>query len=298
MSVAATVIVPTHDHGPTLRPALASALAQTLEDIEVVVIGDGVPELTRELLADLMRRDERIQFVDQPKGPRNGEAYRDAALDRARGEIVCYLCDDDLWFPEHVETMRTLLVDADFAAAVAIHFTADGERLSWPFDLSLRPFRERMLAGVTNYVPLSCGAHTLEAYRRLPEGWSTTPDGLTTDLFMWQKFLRLRNLRPVSATRPTVLHFPSSHRRDWTLAARLEELERWAPLVADRDGRAELVGAALDQIVRRATENEAVAAAAYASRTWRLREWLLAAPLVGAAARALAARAGERAAGR
>jgi len=298
MSLAATVIVPTHDHGQTLRLALASALEQTVADIEVVVVGDGVPDITREIVDDAMRRDDRVQFVDHPKGPRNGEAYRDAVLERAGGEIVCYLSDDDLWFPEHVETMSGLLADADFAGAVAVHFTADGELLSWPFDLALRPFRDRMLAGTANFVPLSCGAHTLAAYRRLPQGWSTTPDGLTTDLFMWQKLLRLPGARARSATRPTVLHFPSSHRRGWTTAARVEELERWAPRVADPAWRAKLIGAALDQAMRRGAVNDAAVATAYATRTWRFRKWVLGAPAVGVAAKALAARAAGRAAER
>ena len=42
----ATVIVPTHDHGPLLRLAVRSALRQTVEDLEVLVIGDGATEVS------------------------------------------------------------------------------------------------------------------------------------------------------------------------------------------------------------------------------------------------------------
>jgi GalNAc5-diNAcBac-PP-undecaprenol beta-1,3-glucosyltransferase len=295
VSVAATIIVPTHDHGPTLRAALASALAQTVEEIAVFVIGDGVPDITREIVADVIRSDERVRFVDHPKGARNGEAYRHAVLEQADGEIVCYLSDDDLWFPDHVATMRELLAEADFAAAVAVHFTAEGERLTWPFDLACRSFRERMLAGQTNFVPLSCGAHTRDAYRRLPQGWSTTPEGMATDLFMWQKFLQLPGIRARSATRPTVLHFPSSHRRDRTQDERVEELERWAAHVVDPARRNELVGEVLDRMVRGGAELDAALAAVYETRTWRLRQWVLGAPVLRLAAKALAARAAGRA---
>ena len=72
MSVAATVIVPTHDHGPTLRLSVGSALAQTVEDIEVLVVGDGVPDVTREIVGELSRVDERVHFFDHPKGQRHG----------------------------------------------------------------------------------------------------------------------------------------------------------------------------------------------------------------------------------
>ena len=41
-------------------------------------------------------------MFDFPKGDRHGEAHRHAALAEARGELVAHICDDDLWFPEHL----------------------------------------------------------------------------------------------------------------------------------------------------------------------------------------------------
>jgi GalNAc5-diNAcBac-PP-undecaprenol beta-1,3-glucosyltransferase len=294
VTLTATVIVPTHDHGPTLRPAVESALAQTVKDIEIFVIGDGVPDITREIVGELARADERVRFFDHPKGPRHGEIYRHEALENARGRIVCYLSDDDLWFSDHVETVSRLLADADFAGALAAHFTEDGELLSWPADLALQEFRERMLSGRTNYVPLSCAAHTLTAYRRLPEGWSTTPGGVHTDLYMWCKFLRESDVRLRSTTRPTVLHFPSTHRTTWTAEERIAELERWATRLADPAEAETVRGEVLDRLVRRAAEIDVAADALQATRTWRLREWVLGARVFGTAARALAARAARR----
>ena len=60
-------------------------------------------------MAELTAADPRVRWFDNPKGPRHGELHRHAALQEARGEIVCYLCDDDLWLPDHVERMRALL---------------------------------------------------------------------------------------------------------------------------------------------------------------------------------------------
>jgi GalNAc5-diNAcBac-PP-undecaprenol beta-1,3-glucosyltransferase len=240
MSVTATVIVPTHDHGPTLRYALASALAQTVTDLEVLVIGDAVPELTRELVGDIARRDERVRFFDRPKGERHGELYRHEVLADARGEIVCYLCDDDLWLPNHVELVREALSASDFVGAQTVHVAPSGEMLCWPYDLSAARFRREMLSGSANYVPLSSAAHTLELYRRMPEGWTPAPASSTTDLFMWRKVLSLPGLRAASTTRPTVLHFPSSHRRGWTIAERVSELEPWAARVANASRREQL----------------------------------------------------------
>jgi glycosyltransferase involved in cell wall biosynthesis len=295
MSVAATVIVPTHDHGPTLRLSVGSALAQTVEDIEVLVIGDGVPDVTREIVGELSRSDERLRFFDHPKGPRHGELYRHEALAQARGEIVCYLSDDDLWFPEHVATMQRALAGSDFVGAHAVHVTPTGELLTWPSDLSLPWFRERMLAGDANFVPLSCAAHTLDVYHLLPEGWSPAPLSSATDLFMWRKVLRLPGLRAGSTTLPTVVHLPSTLRRGWTVEARVAELEPWAVRVADPEWRRGFCAEVFDIVRRQAAAAQAAEGAVMETRTWRFRRWLLEAPAVGAAAKALARRGARRA---
>ena len=83
--IEATILIPTFDHGPTLNRSVASALDQTVKEIEVFVVGDGVSDPTRDIVAELRSRDHRIRFFDHPKGPRNGEIHRHAALQDARG---------------------------------------------------------------------------------------------------------------------------------------------------------------------------------------------------------------------
>ncbi len=232
MTLAATVLVPTHDHGPTLLRSVPSILAQTVEDLEVFVIGDGVPDVTREVMAELTASDERVRFFDHPKGPRHGEIYRHQALQEARGEIVCFLSDDDLWLPSHVEQLQDLLADADFAHAQPLWIDTEGRPRPWLVDLE-RPFYRELLLGGENRVPHGCAGHTLELYRRLPFGWRTTPEGTPTDLYMWQQILSVPNCRAVSGSRPTVLHFPSPLRKEWTLDERLAEIDSWAGRLGD-----------------------------------------------------------------
>jgi GalNAc5-diNAcBac-PP-undecaprenol beta-1,3-glucosyltransferase len=226
----ATVILPTHDHGLTLRHSLRSVQEQTVDDLEIFVIGDGAPDLTRELVPELARGDSRIRFFDNPKGPRNGELHRHAALEEARGEIVCYQADDDLWCPEQVEQLRDLLSGSDFAHTVALEVGNDAI-LPWLAVLESGVFRAHMHRGA-NFLPLSVVGHTLAAYRQLPHGWRTTPKRIPTDLYMWQQFLDHPGIRLASGSRPAVIHFASPARREWTPAQRLDELERWSAFLA------------------------------------------------------------------
>jgi GalNAc5-diNAcBac-PP-undecaprenol beta-1,3-glucosyltransferase len=248
-ALAATVLIPTHDHSELLPYAARSALRQTVTDLELLIVGDGVPDATREAVAELVDGDERVRFYDLPKGERNGEAYRDAILREAGGSVVCYLSDDDLCLPSHVETMLGVLDDADFASATTLRYDGQGELEVLVHDPAVPFYRELLLSGV-NRIPLSAAAHTMAMYHRLPHGWRTTPAGIPTDLYMWQQFLAEDSCRAVSAMTPTVLNFPSSARGGWSPARRAAELERWSEWIASPGWEDRAAAELLDAVVR------------------------------------------------
>jgi GalNAc5-diNAcBac-PP-undecaprenol beta-1,3-glucosyltransferase len=241
-----TVVVPTFDHGPTLKSSVPSALAQSLEDIEVFVVGDGVPDVTREIMARLCAADARVRFLDNPTGPGNGEIHRASALREASGDMIAYLADDDLWMPEHLEVLGDLLQDADFAHTYPIRVEADGSIGEWTVDLARPWYRDAMLEG-TNFVPLGCAGHTMALYRRLPHGWRTKPEGTWSDLYMWQQVLSMPGVRTASGTRPTVIHLPSSLRRGWSVDRRLRELDDWAGRMTKPGWREDLYATVLSR---------------------------------------------------
>lgn len=225
--VRATVLIPTHNHGPLLRLAATSALAQTVADLEVFIVLDGPDAATRAAAEEVARSDTRVRLFPNPKGERNGEAHRHVALQEARGRIVCYLSDDDLWFPDHVEYLDGLLADADLAHSLTVvAHPGGGFHLPYVGDLA-DPWYRRWLAGPHNFIPLAATGHTLAAYRSLAEGWSPAPPGVWTDLNMWRKFLARPDLRMVTGGRPTMLGFPSPARLSMDLAQRLSEMESW-----------------------------------------------------------------------
>ncbi len=250
MTLAATVLIPTHEHGSLLTLAARSALKQTVRDLEVLIVGDGVNDATRTAAQELAQEDPRVRFFDLPKGPNRGETLRHQVMQEARGEIVCCLCDDDLYLPGHVESMRELLRDADFAHALPTQLTPDGNLEIFLGHLENPGAIERM-QGLWNFIPLSCGAHTLAFYRKLPHGWKTSPPGVWTDLFMWRQFLTAPGCRSVSGWRPTVLHFPTPDRKDWSIERRLEEMQSWFERLDDPQLEQEMTRKAIDRLTAR-----------------------------------------------
>ena len=92
-----TVVIPTRNRLSLLRPTLASALAQTGVDHEVVVVDDGSTDGTADHLAAVT--DPRLRVVTHSAGRGVSEA-RNAGLAAARFEWVAFLDDDDLWAPD------------------------------------------------------------------------------------------------------------------------------------------------------------------------------------------------------
>jgi glycosyltransferase involved in cell wall biosynthesis len=95
-----TVAIPTWNRAHLVMRALASALAQTVRDIEILVVDDGSTDATPEVLARV--DDDRLQII---RLARNGgiSRTRNTALRAARGDWVAFLDDDNEWAPEYLE---------------------------------------------------------------------------------------------------------------------------------------------------------------------------------------------------
>lgn len=240
----ASVLLPTHEHASTLPYAVASVQAQGVDDLEILIVGDGVNDEVRGVIAALQSRDPRIRFFDFPKGPREGEIHRDAVLRQAQGEIIYYQCDDDLWLPDHLNVMEAALADADFVGAMHVNVEPDDRVSGFYFDLQRGEFVTPWLDWIdndfggwaSNGFGLQCAAHRLDAYRRLPEGWTTTAPGLPPSQVMWHKFARQSWCRLKYLPWPVALRFSAPDRRDWTAERRAAELQRWSEIVASPNG--------------------------------------------------------------
>jgi Glycosyl transferase family 2 len=233
------VIVPTHDHGATLAITLQWLARQTYCDFEAIVIGDGIPEAIVGEVRSAVALDPRFRLIERPKHARRGEPYRDEVLRESNADLVCYLTDRDIWFPEHLATVVELLREADYGHSIGVHVLPDGVLRAYACDLEQPGYRHMLLATNDNRMPFSTFAHRMSAYRALPEGWTQTPQNEWTDLFMIRKFIRQATLRGVSGVTPTAVTFPSPPRKHWTHAQRVEELARYGKQFETQSARAD-----------------------------------------------------------
>jgi GalNAc5-diNAcBac-PP-undecaprenol beta-1,3-glucosyltransferase len=254
MSPRVDIVIPTHDHALLLPLAVASAQEQTVGGVRVVVLGDGVGDDTRDVMASMLRDDPELVFVDRPKAGRTGERHRAELLATTDAEHVTYLGDDDLLFPDHVERMIALLERADVAMPQSTHWHPDGEVDTSPWSLEDEPGRSMALDGVSLF-SLTGLAHTMAAYRRLPFGWRDTPPGFYTDQYMLLQFLAEDWCRFAVDDTATTVHLADSLRREMTPLERYAELRGVDEWMRRRDGWNEFRGRAQRQLRRQAAEH-------------------------------------------
>ena len=231
----ASIVIPTTgDRGPVLQYSVGSALRQTIDDLEVLVIGDGADNSTKAAIAELIEVDGRVRFFDFPKHERRGEPNRHTVLTQhARGRVIAYMCDRDLLLPNHVAELVGLLDDADLAHTLRFSVAEDGT-FEFTHALDLRDPRQRAEHRTAlSFLPLSFAGHTADAYRRLPYGWRTTPPTAATDRYMWSQFLDQPWCRVTANAQPTALRFSRGRYPGPGTEARRRELVNWAARLDD-----------------------------------------------------------------
>jgi hypothetical protein len=258
----ATVIIPTFGEARFAEWALKSVQRQTVRELEICVICDGSPAPMVEFLRGFATQDPRVKLFTYPKSPRNGEPYRDEVIRQTSGAIICYCAHDDLWLPDHVESLERTLSKHHFTNSThaSIDTSEESERTGDPFwvvhsgDLQ-DPASLARLRADDNFFGLTFGGHTREAYLQLAEGWVTTPIAtLPTDLYMWKKFVQTFPQDLATTHKVTALGFPFPPRREWTENQRYQELEGFYQRIRDAAYVEELRDAAAAHLYRKQVE--------------------------------------------
>lgn len=95
-----SVIIPTYNRASKLHKSIASVLAQTYTDFELLIVDDGSADDTDKVVASF--HDDRIRYI---KLAQNGgaSAARNEGIRLAEGEWVAFHDSDDVWRPEKLE---------------------------------------------------------------------------------------------------------------------------------------------------------------------------------------------------
>lgn len=93
------MVIPTYNRAEKVRRAVESVLAQTIRDLEVVVVDDGSSDDTALVLQQAFGK--RIRYFAQPN--QGASVARNRGIEEATGEWIAFLDSDDVWEAEKIE---------------------------------------------------------------------------------------------------------------------------------------------------------------------------------------------------
>ncbi|MHC4958077.1 MAG: glycosyltransferase family 2 protein [Planctomycetota bacterium] len=118
-----SVMIPVHDPGPYLRPALESVRRQTLRDFEVVCVNDGCTDGSAAVLEEYAASDPRFRVLHPGRIGLIDAA--NLARREARGQYLARFDADDAMHPRRLE-LQALWLDenagVDVVSSMVRHF--------------------------------------------------------------------------------------------------------------------------------------------------------------------------------
>lgn len=124
-----SVIIRTKDRPTLLANALRSVVAQTYANLEIVVVNDGAQDVKDVVTA--LAGGIPVTYIDHEKGEGRAAAAN-SGLRGARGLYLNFLDDDDLFYPDHIETLvRNLQSNENkiaYTSVVSAYFNGPPER--------------------------------------------------------------------------------------------------------------------------------------------------------------------------
>jgi glycosyltransferase involved in cell wall biosynthesis len=223
-----SVIIATYNRSSVLRYAIASVLNQSMQDFELLVIGDSCTDDSEEVVAGI--KDSRIRWINLPVNTGHQSGPNSRGLQEARGEFVAYLGHDDLWLKHHLECTIGKLEEtgAAFAHSLLIRIVSAEDVSGMPV------FPKPPYYGG----PPSCTVHRRSVTEKIG-GWNDYRNLVIapeTDFF---NRARAAGLTATFVPRLTVIKFPGAIRKNVYRDKPSHEQAHWFRRMSEPDFEAE-----------------------------------------------------------
>jgi glycosyltransferase involved in cell wall biosynthesis len=215
-----SVITATYNWSSVLRYAIQSVLWQTLQDFEMLIIGDGCTDDSAEIVASF--QDPRLRWHNLPENSGHQSSPNNTGLAMARGKYVAYLGHDDLWYPTHLASLVNELeksnVDIAYSVCLVIGPPGSGVR---------RLVGGSFHTGSSEWIPPSCVMHKRSLVSEIGY-WKKHTELHTSPEADFLYRAKLNGSRSVIVKNVTAFKFPSAWRRDSYRQRRCDEQADYA----------------------------------------------------------------------
>lgn len=145
-----SIIIPTYNRALYIERSINSALSQTYNDIEIMVVDDGSTDDTKTIVEKYCRIHKNVKYFLQAN---QGSNYaRNLGIKYAKGDYICFLDSDDEFVCEKIEKQLSFLkeTNADIVISRFMRVSNDMSETVYPQKLGLKKLDTKMLG--TNFL--------------------------------------------------------------------------------------------------------------------------------------------------
>lgn len=140
-----SVIIPAYNREDTIHRSIRSVLAQTYDNLEVIVVDDCSTDATRDVVCSV--EDSRIHLICHDKN-KGANAARNSGIAEAKGAYIAFQDSDDEWLPEKLEAQIKLMEEHRYLASYCPYNLYENDAVCVvPFDYSNRNKYQADLCG-------------------------------------------------------------------------------------------------------------------------------------------------------
>ncbi len=120
-----SVVVPIYNVETSLERCVNSIQAQSYSKLEIILVDDGSPDASGQIADRLAMQDDRIRVIHKENGGLSDA--RNAGIEVATGEYICFVDSDDMIEPSFVERLLRACTECDADIAICEFASVSGE---------------------------------------------------------------------------------------------------------------------------------------------------------------------------
>ena len=113
-----SVLIPLYNKEKFIKNTLQSILNQTFSDFEIIIVNDGSTDESEQIV--LQFEDSRIRYYTQKN--EGAASARNFGIDKANANYIAFIDADDLWYDNHLETLKSVIEEFPDAGIYASRY--------------------------------------------------------------------------------------------------------------------------------------------------------------------------------
>jgi glycosyltransferase involved in cell wall biosynthesis len=191
-----SVIMPTYNRTDSLKTAIQSVLNQEFRQFELIVVNDGGSRECEKIIRTF--KSDKIRYIYTTHGGLSHALNQ--GIMASRSTYISYLDDDDLYFPNHLETLVSELEETGYALVYSdgLQVTVRRKNKHWLVESEIVPYSFDFNPGelsAWNYIPILCMAHRRDCFERT--GLFETGLLNMMDWELWVRFSRIFDFKHI-----------------------------------------------------------------------------------------------------